>query len=81
MKRNKYKIAGYPIFTGDEREEGRLYGTADCPICDKFKTDADDHGEGINHALDICAQKIRTHLIMDHGIKEEDAKIIVNDKA
>lgn len=68
------KFGAFTINTSVDRTKEGIYGIAFCPICGR-KEESHDHAYGESHALIISASKIRTHMQMAHGMKEEPVKI------
>ncbi len=64
-------VFDFTVVIDIEREDGMMFAKASCPICGSTE-DSADNGFGSDHAANITASKIRTHLILSHGYKDSD---------
>jgi hypothetical protein len=65
-------VLGISLLIDIEVEDGITFAKCSCPVQDCNNTeDSADNGLGAEHAANITAQKIKTHLIMSHGYKDD----------
>lgn len=66
------RVLDISIVVDVEVEDGVIFAKSACPIqgCGSVE-DSTDNGYGADYAADLTASKIRTHLILSHGYKDD----------
>jgi hypothetical protein len=71
--KKKPSFAGYTISTSLESDMDGIYGIAYCPICGAREESQHDHGCEEQHAIKVSVDRIRTHMILVHKLKQDVA--------
>ena len=63
-------VLGYDIQMTAIVDPDSVFVFALCPICLR-REESYDNGHGVDHAANLIARKLKTHLIRSHGVEDD----------